>query len=94
MNKRVSIWNRKMAGVLLGSAVALASAVDRATAGDGTITAGDPHEVNLSVALLFTDPDPDAWRPLFSEASKLLYNATEKQMRTSESLGRYPRPRR
>ncbi len=37
--------------------------------------------MNLSVALLFTDLDPDAWRPLFSEASKLLYNATEKQMR-------------
>lgn len=92
-----------MAGVLLGSVLALAPALDRASAGDGSITAGSPHDLNLSVALLFADPDPDAWRPLFSEASKLLYNATEKQMRlgygeafqqlpTSERLSRYSRP--
>ena len=78
MNKQNAIWNRKIVGVLLSSAVALACGVDRAAAGDGSITAGTPHELNLSVALLFTDPDPNAWRPLFSGASKLLYNATEK----------------
>lgn len=51
-----------------------------ANGGDGTIDAGSPHKVNLSVAFLYDETDPDDWKPLFEKASELLYDATEKQM--------------
>ena len=49
-------------------------------AGDGKINPGTPHKVDIIVNLLYDDPQPEQWEALFNEASKLLYNATEKQM--------------
>lgn len=49
-------------------------------AGEEIIVSGTPHKLNLSVAFLYEEANPDDWEPVFTEASKLLYNATEKQM--------------
>lgn len=53
---------------------------EKVIGGDGTVVSGSPHKMNLSVAFLYDEQKPDDWKPLFEEASKLLYNATEKQM--------------
>lgn len=48
-----------------------------AHAGDGEIVDG---KMNLSVIFTYGEDDPDAWRPLFEESSRLLYNATNGQL--------------
>ena len=49
-------------------------------AGNGKINPGNPHKVDIIVNLHYDDPEPEQWEALFNNASKLLYNATEKQM--------------
>ncbi|HZX48073.1 MAG TPA: VWA domain-containing protein [Nitrospirota bacterium] len=49
-------------------------------AGEGRVIDGDPVKVDLIVNFLYDEQNVDEWKPLFTEASKLLYNATEKQM--------------
>jgi Mg-chelatase subunit ChlD len=46
-------------------------------AGDGAIR-GD--KLDMSVMFAYREADPDSWRPLFEEASRLLYNATNGQL--------------
>lgn len=48
-----------------------------ANAGDGTLAAGTPSKLNLSVYFEYPERSPNDWRPLFEQASGLLYNATE-----------------
>jgi len=50
-------------------------------AGDGRIENG---KVDLTVMFNYNETDPDSWKPLFEEFSKLLYNATEKQLQLGE----------
>jgi hypothetical protein len=58
--------------------VAVASLiVSPAQAGDGEIVDG---KLNISVMFTYLDSDPDAWRPLFEEGSRLLYNSTNGQL--------------
>ena len=48
-----------------------------AFAGDGTIVDG---KLNLSVLFTYREDDPNAWQPMFEEANRLLYNATNGQL--------------
>lgn len=63
------------------SVLALASP---AWCGDGTYTAGTPDEIRLIVNFEFNDVAPQNWEPLFREASSLLYDASEKQIKISQ----------
>ncbi|MBI4495559.1 MAG: VWA domain-containing protein [Deltaproteobacteria bacterium] len=51
-----------------------------ADAGTGAFSGGTPARIDLSICFTYPEGDPDAWRSVFNEASKLLYNATEKQV--------------
>lgn len=62
----------------------LASPVSEA--GTGTYTAGNPDTIELRVLFMYDEPDPVSFEPLFNEASRLLYNATEKQVRFSKII--------
>lgn len=48
-----------------------------AHAGDGAIVDG---KLNLSVLFTYPEDDPSAWRPMFEEANRLLFNATNGQL--------------
>jgi hypothetical protein len=48
-----------------------------AQAGSGNIEDG---RLNLSVMFTYYEPNPHGWKPVFDEASKLLYNATNGQL--------------
>jgi len=53
-----------------------------AWAGNGDVTTASPGPVRFNISVLFQydESDPLSWRPLFEEGSKLLYDATEKQI--------------
>lgn len=57
-----------------------------ARAGTGRYVDGSPDEIELKVHFEYDEQDPTAWEPLFKEASKLLYNATEKQVRLGKVI--------
>jgi hypothetical protein len=68
--------------------VLLVAPVQPLHAGDGTYTQGTPDEILLHVAFMYDetcfDNSPIScpnWETLFKESSKLLYDATEKQIR-------------
>lgn len=48
-----------------------------AYAGEGEVADG---KLNLNVIFTYGEDDPDAWRPLFEESSRLLFNATNGQL--------------
>lgn len=53
-----------------------------ASAGNGDVTTASPGPARFNISVLFQydEADPLSWRPLFEEGSKLLYDATEKQI--------------
>lgn len=55
----------------------LGSGPGAARAGTGRIVDG---KLNLGVMLTYREADPDSWKPLFEEASRLLFNATDGQL--------------
>jgi len=57
----------------------------RAWCGSGTYNpvAGNPAELQLKVNIEFVDK-PEEWKPLFNAASRLLFDATEKQVKISK----------
>lgn len=62
--------------IVLGTVIASAG-----WAGDGEIADG---KVNLSIMFTYRETDADAWKPVFEEASRLLYNATNGQLQLGE----------
>ena len=67
--KRMILWAIVACG---GLAVAIP-----ARAGNGTVVDG---KVNMTVRFTYREADVTSWRPLFDEASRLLYNATDGQL--------------
>ncbi len=53
-----------------------------AWAGNGGVTSTTPGPIRFNISVLFqyAEADPLSWLPLFEEGSKLLYDATEKQI--------------
>lgn len=51
-----------------------------ARAGTGTIHPGTPNRIDLSVLFTYDEKDPLAWKPMFEEASRLLYQSTQQQI--------------
>lgn len=51
--------------------------------GTGSYSGGDPDSVQLIVNFEYNEGNPASWAPLFREASRLLFNATEKQVKIS-----------
>jgi len=77
--------------VLLMTLVFLAAAALPLYAGQGTYTEGTPDEIVLHVVFRYDEPcfgsSPTScpvWENLFEEGSKLLYDATERQVRISK----------
>jgi hypothetical protein len=68
---------------VLGIVALLATSVplQRATAGTGRIADG---KVDLTVQFTYREAAPDSWRPLFEEASRLLFNATDGQLQLGQ----------
>jgi hypothetical protein len=64
-------------GFLSAFAVGALAWAHVARAGGGAIEGG---KVDLSVMFGYDESDPDAWRPLFEEGSRLLFNATNGQL--------------
>lgn len=61
----------------------LLSLTGAAAAGNGTLTPSSdrgPVRLNLSLLFQYDEAAPLSWQPLLEEASKLLYDATDKQM--------------
>lgn len=55
-------------------------------AGVGTYTPGSPDKLKLHVMFMYDEQNPADWEPMLKEASKLLYDATEKQVSISEVI--------
>jgi hypothetical protein len=51
------------------------------SAGTGTYKDGSPDLIDLHVMFMYDEATPSDWEPLFKEASKLLFNATEGQVK-------------
>jgi uncharacterized protein YegL len=64
-------------GHIVLAALVSAISVSSSLAGDGTIVG---NKLNLSVSFTYEESDPDSWRSLFEESSRLLYNATNGQL--------------
>lgn len=67
----------RLAAMTAFSIAVLALSFGSAWSGTGQIRDG---RVDLSVLFLYQEGDPDSWRPVFDEASELLYNATNGQL--------------
>ncbi len=63
--------------LVIGALLAASIPLQPATAGKGRIADG---KVDLTVQFAYREAAPDSWRPLFEEASRLLYNATDGQL--------------
>ncbi len=72
-------WGRSLFCVALATVV-ITLAGGGVKAGTGTITAGSPARLDVSALFSYNESNPDDWKPLFEEASKLLYDSTEKQL--------------
>lgn len=72
LKRRLTLWLAIFVSVFLLAQITVA--------GTGNITGGTPAKLNLSVYLGYDEQTPDNWMSVFNEASKLLYNATEKQI--------------
>ncbi len=59
------------------STAAITLLLGPALAGDGSI---DGDKLDISVMFAYREAEPDSWRPLFEEASRLLFNATNGQL--------------
>ena len=69
---------------ILGFLLALvlcATSVAPVRAGDGEI---DGNDLKIKVLFLYDESDLNSWKPLFTEASKLLWNATEGNLKIGE----------
>lgn len=69
---------KRIVAVLLLAGFAVCRA---AWPGTGTYKDGSPDLIDLRVLFMYDEQNPQDWEPLFKEASKLLYDATEGQVK-------------
>ena len=77
LTRQTSCNHGRLGAVLSMALVGLLLCAGPASSGDGEIVDG---KLNLSVMFIYDESDPDAWRPVFEEASSLLFNATNGQL--------------
>lgn len=73
----------KISSLLFFTSLAISSP---AWCGSGIYTPGSPDEILLYVNFEYHESAPQDWHPLFREASSLLFNASEKQIKISKVI--------